>query len=109
MSDYTNWHVGMEVVCVDGRFVPLHGERAPISGRTYTIRTISMCPATGMVGIRLAEILNPTTTVRKPDDQGSREWGFYAIYFRPVQKRKTDISIFQRLLTHPRVTIGEDA
>ncbi len=75
MSDYTNWHVGMEVICIDDRFDNiLPGETAPVAGRAYIIRTISRCPNTGFIGIRVAEIFNPNT-LRNCDDTGSNEWG----------------------------------
>jgi hypothetical protein len=109
MTDYTSWHVGMKVVCVDDQFDHvLPREIGPVAGREYTIRTISRCPNTGVVGIRVEEIVNPNTG-RNPDDAGNNERGFPAPRFRPVQKRKTSIEIFQRLLTDPHVRIEEDA
>lgn len=108
MSDYTNWHVGMKVVCVkEGAWSPpmKQADSYPVYGGVYTIREINLGndekPYLTFEEIRNAPVY------RRGDDM--HEAWFAARQFRPVQKRKTDISIFRRLLTHPRVTIGEDA
>ena len=86
------FYVGQEVICVQKteRGPP----RYPIVGQKYTIRGIFtdiQRPNLG-VGLLLEEIINP------PHPRTLREWNFYSSRFRPIQKKKTDISIFTALL-----------
>ena len=111
MSSYAHWHVGMEVECIDAGVSGVSEfvlENWPLrNGAVYTISEIRRenstyrngRPIGAAVVVELAGVSNPSSGAK----------GFFIERFRPVQKRKTDISIFQRLLTHPRVTIGEDA
>jgi hypothetical protein len=88
MTDYTSWHVGMKVVCVDDN-------RAPhlIAGEVYTVAKLFRGPVHSVrygwledaIGVGLVEF-----------DTGADL--FDARRFRPVQKRKTDISIFTAML-----------
>lgn len=100
MSAYLDWHVGMKVVAVGG------GEDGPRSiknkpsdaqmpkrGSVYTIRQMNMWPD-GLT-ILLEELDNSHLIAR---GFGTIEPGFNAAKFRPVQTRKTDISIFTALL-----------
>lgn len=91
MSDYTSWHVGMKVVCVDDQWhdPTAFGPCPLVAGVIYTVARIQ--PATGLyrggcdhICVQVAEI--------------NWERGFAAPRFRPVQKRKTDISIFTAML-----------
>jgi hypothetical protein len=83
---YASWHVGMEVVCikrepwvlVDG---PLEARPLPQYGEICTIAGLDVHQDQFFVALT--------------------EYGggyFLAQYFRPVQKRKADISIFTALL-----------
>lgn len=92
---YRDWFVGMKVVCVDdspGKF----GGARPRLGEVYTISKIEV-NAFSELAVQVSEL----------------EFRWYefarASRFRPVQKRKSDISIFKRLLTDPNVKISEDA
>lgn len=97
MSEYTSWYVGMKVVCIkDGAWQLAGGfvDREvifPLAGAVYTILAI------GAVGdevyVKLVEC----------GDYAQ----FAAFRFRPVQPRKTDISIFHSILNGHR--ISEDA
>ena len=90
---YRDWHVGMKVVCIDGRWDPNQpGENSPVDGGLYTIRTIE-ADGDG-VFIRLVEIINPTNT-----RDGDEECRFTTKSFRPVRVRKTDIAVFTALLS----------
>lgn len=103
---YHDWHVGMKVVCVDGNpgFVGhdrslLPGEQFPIEGVVYTIREIGLLyPAsvTRNVLVRLNEIVLPA--MRYLQVARPYEGAFLASRFRPVQERKTDISVFTAML-----------
>jgi hypothetical protein len=117
MSSYASWHVGMEVVAREDaparsvaakQFASKSGIVSPQRGCVYTIREIVICHMTtgDEVCLRLREVVNSYTHPLMAD---GGEIAFSAANFRPVQKRATDISCFTRLLTHPRVTIGEDA
>lgn len=86
MSD---WHVGMQVVCVDDRGHMLnHGESIPIRGSIYTIRSITH----GGAGVQLNEIVN----LPRMYCDGFVEISFLRRRFRPV--RKTNIDCFLSLL-----------
>ena len=58
----------------------------------YTVRAVIPCPVSGDLGLLLKEIVNP------PHPLFGHEHAFYAGEFRKVLKRKTDISIFTKLL-----------
>jgi len=96
---YRDWYVGMKVVCVDDEYSPLAetvrkmGCRLPERGRVYTIDQIG--PRDGRIVIRLVELDNPRVKV-----PGYKKGPpvFAARRFRPVQTRKTDISIFTAML-----------
>lgn len=94
MSDYTSWFVGMEVVCLHGYY-----PGKLVAGQTYTVSRIGL---DGLVGTSVMVDLEGV-------EPGSFGPGWFASRFRPVQKRKTSIAIFQRLLDNPRVRISEDA
>lgn len=106
MSDYTHWHVGMKVVCVnDGGGLPeFHGLT---NGVVYTIREIGVAPSwhvdSGTPVIKLVEIRRPVPR-SEPE-----EIGYRITRFRKVQPRKTDISIFTRFLNDADAPIREDA
>lgn len=103
---YRNWYDGMKVVCVDARasdeyaprrdrYVATTDDMSGLEeGRIYTVR--STCDFYGVVGVRLHEIL-------RPHSKFGIEVPFAAARFRPVQKRKTDISIFTAMLTPTKV------
>lgn len=92
------FHVGQKVVCVYDKPLDGHDERNrpggeytpnwPVAGVVYTIRSIDCW------GFRLEEIRNPTRQFK--DGYGEARWK--PRRFRPIVARKTDISIFQRML-----------
>ncbi len=94
------FHVGMKVVCVDDDFGKNHnGELLPKLNQIYTIRTIEENPfKPGNFGIRLFEIVNHMFEY----DDDFAECRFSALQFRPVVERKTDISIFTKMLNSVR-------
>ncbi|MDF1599694.1 hypothetical protein PZ895_07880 [Mesorhizobium sp. YIM 152430] len=99
---YLHWHVGMKVVCVEGANRE-HGygdEKLPETGRVYTIREIKPCMGSGVVCITLREIVNEKRTYFQVDLRrevfGECAWPAHT--FRPIQDRKTDISVFTALL-----------
>jgi hypothetical protein len=68
----------------------------PTLGEVYTIRAVF--PREGRLVLHLVEIDNSHLDF---DD----EPGFDSEYFRPLVERKTDISIFQAMLTPSPVTV----
>jgi len=105
MSAYRDWKVGDKVVCLQTWFEPCGGygdEVGPVEGVIYTIREIGyLSPSIpGKVHVRLCEIVNKA---RPCQVVGIWEQTFRASRFRPVQKRKTDISIFTAMLTDNKV------
>lgn len=106
MSDYTNWFVGMEVVCVDDMqdVTPPEDHGFLVAGKVYEIVEIELIPKGSWVygGFAAKDIVFICLA-------GHPDAGFDAEGFRPVQKRKSDIAIFTRLLDNPRVRITEDA
>lgn len=88
------FHIGQKVVCV-GTFT--HGgygtEKLPTEGGVYTIRDLIRIDG-GELGLRVEEVINPPMQYQ----QGYVEACFNARFFRPVIERKTDISVFTRIL-----------
>jgi hypothetical protein len=86
---YRDWHVGMRVVCVEPD-MPDDPDPSPRCGGVYTISNIYACPEDGEIMVELHELPSPET----------EDWwaGWRAKDFRPVQRRKTDISIFNAML-----------
>jgi len=89
---------GAKVVCVyDLSSAARPGVKCPAVGGVYTIRdafTESRFNGGGEVFVRLGEIINT------PDETaiGPYEPAFHCEVFRPLQKRKTSIEVFERLL-----------
>lgn len=92
------FHVGQKVVCVNGRWTHPCASLVrdlPRKGAVYHVRDIEG-PDIGSIDcdfIRLIELRNPIASgmIKEPS--------FAARNFRPVIERKTDISIFTRMLT----------
>lgn len=107
MSRNLDWEprVGMRVVCIyDG--VWRHrdtGESFPTFGGIYTIRCV--CERSGDVMLLLQEIVNPPRHYK----DGFLEASFRASVFRPLEERKTDISIFREILRTADQRIEEEA
>jgi len=102
---YRDWHVGMRVVARDDAPKRDQATRAaasragivsPKRGQVYTIRdiTIGHLSDGDVVCLRFKEIRN---SYRHAVFDGG-EFAFAARNFRPVQSRKTDISIFKVML-----------
>lgn len=94
------FHVGQKVACIkrgswsyriDGR-ATMFGEICPNCGDILTIREMIVSDDT--LFLRFKEIQNPLCEYRN----GLSECKFAASRFRPVIERKTDISIFTKML-----------
>lgn len=101
MSDWVKTaKVGDRVVCVDDQF-PGNSFYAqtntPAKGQTYTIRGIFPVfhEDKEHICLRLMEIVNP----ERDYEIGVVEPGFLVRRFRPVEPRKTDISVLTVLLS----------
>jgi hypothetical protein len=93
-----SFHVGGEVVCIrEPDWLP-EGAAGGSVGETYTVRGVFDCDVFGL-GLLLEEIVNPENLTWK------QEWLLDASRFRPVIKRKTDISIFTAMLTPTKRTV----
>lgn len=69
-------------------------EERPRHGVVYTVRDVYIHESEpGVVGVRLSEIVRP----RHPIYPVEKGWD--ATEFRPIVERKTDISIFTKMLT----------
>lgn len=87
------FRVGQKVVCVDARIPRYPGVIPVAKGAIYTIRDSGPEPmAQGEWWVLLNEITNISA-------EGLGELGYTAARFRPIVERKTDISIFTRMLT----------
>jgi hypothetical protein len=86
---YLDWHVGMKVVCVNSE-----GSQSLVKGCVYTIAAFDTEPGFSRTcgptefGIELEEA-NPN----------KHHASFHPARFRPVETKKTDISIFTAMLT----------
>lgn len=83
---YRDWHVGMKVVCVDARGC---GPRLVVGG-IYTVRAMDA---------EWVYFEEPSTF----GIYGPNMAGYRYRRFRPVQERKSDISIFTAMLDKPKV------
>ena len=116
---YLDWHVGMKVVCANadteraygGSYKPdlnPHDEQRPKVGKIYTIRAL-MAFGNG-VYLHLEEIHNRARRYAFPDGISRFiEAPWHASFFRPVQPRQTDISIFTQMLNPSKINVGEPA
>lgn len=88
------FRVGQKVVCVkEPSRDPLNtNEVVPTLGNIYTIRSIA--EYIGGTGVRVFEIVNAPCLYA----DGFMEVAFAAFCFRPLVERKTDITIFHRIL-----------
>lgn len=110
---YLDWHVGMKVVCIASAETIANMMRVipdaiwPAHGVVYTIREIrddgAITNTDSRVVVLLSEIDNSHFIgVRRGNQFGYVEPGFSASGFRPLQHRKTDISIFTAMLHDQR-------
>ena len=108
------FRVGQKVVCIGGDGTPKPigywkswarewGITLATRGNIYTIRCVRVA-ADGTQRVRLIEIVNP---IIEFNNAPSQEMWFWASHFRPIVERKTDISIFTKMLTSKK--IGADA
>lgn len=100
--NYRDWYVGMKVVCVDAQACGGYGdEHLPQVGSVYTIRELLSDDFSGIPCLRLVEIVNRTREYEHAitGKVVVVEPAFTCRKFRPVQPRKTDISIFTAMLT----------
>lgn len=83
------FHVGQKVVCVDDE--ARYGDLYPLkAGVTYTVRSIGpFCHPL----FRITEVCVCVEEITRQDD-----FPYLARRFRPLVERKTDISIFHRIL-----------
>ena len=86
------FRVGMKVVCVDVSIFNAPSLGTLRKGGIYTIRWIGI--ELGQPCVKVVEIIRPCRT-----DFLAVDTPFLARRFRPVVERKTDITIFQRMLT----------
>ena len=87
------FRIGQKIVCVyDDIPEPWASHLIPIKiGDVYRVRGLPISP-TGRPGIYLAGIHNPVHEVF------DMERGYCREYFRPAVEKKTDISIFTKIL-----------
>jgi hypothetical protein len=89
------FRIGQKVVCIhNGEWINGYGdEKLPIFNAVYSIRAKRIFGE--LTGILLNEIHNSSRSYLRV---GNDECWFTARYFRPVVERKTDISVFQKML-----------
>lgn len=98
------FYVGQKVVCIHepraSQIAKWPGSHWPHKGGVYTIRAINVWPTETL--LRLAELDNSHFTISRIEP------GFDASHFRPVVERKTDISIFTKMLINTRIPARVD-
>lgn len=102
------FRIGQRVVCVNDRWITLNGENVPRAKKIYTVRSINAgCVNQESTYIRLIEVRNPPIQYAN----AYCEAAFDVEGFRPLIEKKTDISIFTKLLNnvplHERETVGD--
>lgn len=91
--------IGQRVVCIQEVDWANHKHHKqflhhwPKKGQVLTIAAVETC--TNVVGLAFEEIVNPLILSR---DKGRGDAHFDSVHFRPVIERKTDISIFTKML-----------
>lgn len=100
---------GQKVVCVTNHVNLSNAENrlwvrwlkaVPEIGKVYTIREIPEASGSGkgIFAIRLVEIVNPPLNWVWQGESGWAEPAFRQEWFRPLAEKKTDISVFQKML-----------
>lgn len=89
-QNYTSWHVGMKVVCVDNGGA---GSLLAV-GEVYTIRSLEP---------RFVTLAEDSTW----SEINGADSGWYYSRFRPVQTRQTDISVFTAMLSPKPAKAGK--
>jgi len=85
--------VGQKLVVVSKIKPKLHPDAVvPKVGDVVTVRELFECPYSNKIGVRLVEYLLPN------HPEIGEEYLFKLEFFRPVNHRKTDISIFTDML-----------
>lgn len=95
------FQIGQKVVCVADKWAGGYGDEIfPQLGGVYTVRGIDLhrLGSRCLVGLWLREIHNEKRLYARGIDEAS----FGADQFRPLIERKTDISIFKKMLTPKR-------
>jgi len=107
--------VGDRVVAVDmDRYEPkgyvlLEPVVAPETGKIYTIRSITIGVLGGVVCFKVHEIADQKVRVLINGEERIGDVVFDAVGFRPVQPRKTSISIFTDILKKASKPVEEHA
>jgi hypothetical protein len=90
------FRVGQKVVCVSDMIIRMaEFVVQPRVGCIYTVRDVYRSLG-NFDAIHLVEIKNGLHI-------SGREFGFHAVRFRPVVERKTDISVFTKMLTDTKI------
>jgi hypothetical protein len=99
-GDYTSWHVGMKVVCIACRPDGAPADAFyPEIDRIYTLREIRDDAPWRYGKTKVVVLLNELDNSHFVGRAGYWvEPGFDPRGFRPVQTRKTDISVFEKML-----------
>lgn len=101
MSEYRDWHVGMEVVYVGATGIKRIGGEVPEINRIYKLTAVELIHAGKVCRTPDgAAVVVPKDTVYV---QIGTRLLYLARAFRPVQPRKTSIEVFTALLnTSPK-------
>jgi hypothetical protein len=105
IPDWTKWHVGQKVVCVDAKLLSLRKYRDeiyPTEGQVYTIRdlreTWNDVDRETSLSCTLAEIRNPIHDYRSgPSEFEAAEMHFSMRRFRPLVTKSDPIEIFRAM------------
>jgi hypothetical protein len=113
-----NFYVGQEVVCIDAKNHSMDKEWI-FEGTHYIIRWLGMypilivgghfLPKTEIVCVRLRNVTRPFTKLPNDIDTSGYPEDFFwdvpfaAVRFKPVEKKETDISVFNEILTKAKV------
>jgi hypothetical protein len=92
------FRAGQKVVCIDESSVrPWPKNSAPVKGQVYTVREIGI-DVLGGPGLRLNELELTSNSKGVYSGAPFRDAFYRANRFRPVVERKTNISIFTKML-----------
>lgn len=106
---YLDWHRGMKVVCISD-VAPYCGEApVPVKNKIYTILDFVLVPRNQHVVAADGRKGSPRVdAVLISLEEFGNLSAYHAIWFRPLETRRTDISIFEKLLV-PSGKVGENA
>lgn len=101
----SNFRIGQKVVCIDDdstpppEFVVLSHVEHPKKGMIYTVKEFQIAAVSGLPCMLVEEIPDQIAILLHEGELCSARVLFRQNQFRPLVRRKSDISVFKSMLT----------